>query len=181
MNAKPSDRSNKQITTSQSGESELIESLKPYLKTGTEPEAISTVRRYTFQHKLHIGPIPPAEELEHLERIHPGLADRCMNMAEKEQAHRLSLDSAILSKEFTLKSTGQWLALAALALLVTVTAYLAYLGFGKESAYLGVGTIVGVVAIFVTGRHLESRALEADREEAPKPEKSRTNVARPKR
>ena len=28
MNAKPSDRSNKQITTSQSGESELIESLK---------------------------------------------------------------------------------------------------------------------------------------------------------
>ena len=37
---------------------------------------------------LHVGPLPPAEELAKYERVLPGSADRIVAMAEKEQRHR---------------------------------------------------------------------------------------------
>lgn len=38
---------------------------------------------------LHIGPLPPAEELAKYEKVLPGAADRIVAMAEREQQHRL--------------------------------------------------------------------------------------------
>ena len=40
------------------------------------------------QEIYHSGPLPPAETLEHYERIVPGAAERILSMAEKEQANR---------------------------------------------------------------------------------------------
>ena len=38
------------------------------------------------------GPIPPPGLMSAYENVHPGLADRIMTMAEKEQDHRLDMD-----------------------------------------------------------------------------------------
>jgi uncharacterized membrane protein len=106
--------------------------------------------------KSHSGPIPSAEELEHLERVKPGLAERVVVMAEKEQDMRHSATKEVISKEFSLRSNGQFLAITALLMLLIAVGYIAYLGDTKSAALLGGATIVAVVSIFVTGRWLDS-------------------------
>lgn len=107
--------------------------------------------------KSHSGPIPSAEEVEHLERTLPGAANRCFEMAEREQRHRHSITEKVVDREFRLRGRGQWLALFALILLLVVVAYLAFLGDTQAAAWLGSATIVGVVAIFATGKIIEAK------------------------
>ncbi|MFZ4687714.1 MAG: DUF2335 domain-containing protein [Polymorphobacter sp.] len=144
-----------------------MEQLQPLLKPEKAGEAVKVLRRLTMRvvSKTHSGPIPSAEELEHLERVHAGLANRIVEMAEREQSHRHGMETSIVSHEGSLHHRGQYFALIALALLLGAVAWLAYLGFGVAAASLGTATIVGVVAIFVTGR-----LLEAEPSSAPEPE-----------
>jgi uncharacterized membrane protein len=127
-----------------------LEKLKPFLR----PEKAGEARLVLTQvvSKSHSGPIPSAEELEHLERVQSGLADRVVSMAEKEQQHRHSTLESIVDKEFTFRKRGQWFMLAALILLLATVALLALLGDTKSAAWLGGATIVAVVSIIVTGR-----------------------------
>ncbi len=136
-----------------------LEQLKPLLRPDKINEAGTVLTRFQMRvvSKSHSGPIPSAEELEHLERINPGMANRCMEMAEREQSHRHQMDATLLKSEFSLRGRGQTFGLMGLALLLIVTAFLAYLGFGTEAATLGSATIIGVVGIFVTGRYFDEK------------------------
>jgi uncharacterized membrane protein len=132
-----------------------LQKLEPYLLPGTAQEARTILARIVS--KSHSGPIPSAEELEHLEQVLPGSANRCFEMAEREQLHRHGVTDKIVDREFRLRGRGQYLALAALVLLLIVVAFLAYLGDTKAAAWLGSATIVGVVAIFATGKIIEAK------------------------
>lgn len=112
--------------------------------------------------KSHSGPIPSAEELEHLERVQSGLADRVVSMAEKEQQHRHSTLESVVDKEFTFRKRGQWFMLAALILLLLAVALLALLGDTKSAAWLGGATIVAVVSVIVSGRLFDLRDDESE-------------------
>lgn len=100
----------------------------------------------------HSGPIPSADELEHLEAVLPGLADRVVSMAEREQSHRHDTMTSLLKKEFLLRERGQWFALIALTILLGAVLGIAWLGDTQSAAWLGGATIVAVISIFVTGR-----------------------------
>lgn len=147
-----------------------LEKLKPFLK----PDKTNDARLVLTQtvSKYHSGPLPPAEELEHLERILPGAANRVFEMAEREQQHRHIMGETIVTKEFALRGRGQWLAISAISLLLAAVGYLAYLGDTISAAGLGVATIVGVVGAFVTGKHIESRSEEAAEAPPEKPQKT---------
>ncbi|MBV8971971.1 MAG: DUF2335 domain-containing protein [Sphingomonadaceae bacterium] len=116
--------------------------------------------------KTHSGPIPSADELEHLERVQPGPAERCIAMAEREQAHRHPVEAKVVTTEIALRGRGQLFALIALIVLIAAVAYLASLGLGTTAASLGAATIVGVVAVFITGCHYDA-AGERTQPEAP--------------
>ena len=133
-----------------------LESLKPVIKPEKLKEARVLVARMVS--KTHSGPIPSAEELEHLESILPGSANRCFEMAEREQRHRHAMQTSIVGKEFSLRGRGQWLALAGLVLLLVVVSFLAYMGDTQAAAWLGGATIVGVVSIFATGKYIEEKS-----------------------
>ncbi len=117
--------------------------------------------------KYHSGPIPPADELEHLERVQKGLADRVVSMAEKEQNMRHTITEKIIDKEFSLRRNGQMYGLIALSLLLCAVGYIAYLGDTKSATFLGSATIIGVVSIFVLGLWIDT-----DDEETEIPEKN---------
>lgn len=72
-----------------------FEKLRPMLRPEKQSEAKLVLTRAIS--KFHSGPIPSAEEMEHLERVHPGAADRCFRMAEKEQDHRHACDRDIIA------------------------------------------------------------------------------------
>lgn len=91
-------------------------------------------------------------------------------MAEREQVHRHLIDDKIVTREFSLRGTGQYLALVALIGLLSVVSFLAYLGDTVSAAALGSATIVGVVAVFVTGRSFDAKEIassQPEREQQP--------------
>ncbi len=64
-----------------------LDELRPLLKPDKAQEADRVLTRIMTRvvSKTHIGPIPSAAELEHLDRVQPGFANRCVEMAEREQ------------------------------------------------------------------------------------------------
>lgn len=148
-----------------------LKQLLPFLKPQATQDAKLVLTRIVS--KVHRGPIPSAEELDHLERVLAGSANRCFEMAEREQAHRHAIDDKIVTREFSLRSRGQYLAVAALVCLLGVVCYLAYLGDTTAAAALGSATIVGVVAVFVTGRRYDVKEAEASQPEEKPPEQKK--------
>lgn len=148
-----------------------LKQLRPFLKPEKTQDAKLILTRIVS--KVHRGPIPSAEELDHLERVLPGSANRCFEMAEREQSHRHAIDDKIVSSEFSMRSRGQTLALAGLAGLLTAVCFLAYLGDTISAAALGSATIVGVVAVFVTGRSYDVKEAAAAQPEQTQPEQKK--------
>lgn len=134
-----------------------LKQLQPFLRPEKTQDARLILTRIVS--KVHRGPIPSAEELDHLERVLPGSAIRCFEMAEREQTHRHSIDDKIVTREFSLRGRGQYLALIGLIGLLGVVCFLAYLGDTVSAAALGSATIVGVVAVFVTGRSFDAKEI----------------------
>jgi uncharacterized membrane protein len=145
-----------------------FQQLKPLLRPDKAQDAKLVLTRMVS--KSHRGPIPSAEELEHLEQVLPGSANRCFEMAEREQAHRHTVEKTIVDREFTLRGRGQWLAIAGLILLLLVVGYLASEGDTVSAAALGSATIIGVVAIFVTGRRYDAKENGGSSKPDPEPE-----------
>jgi uncharacterized membrane protein len=125
--------------------------------------------------KSHSGPIPSADELEHLERVIPGAADRVFTMAEKEQNHRHSTTDTLIVKEFALRTKGQNLGIVFATLLLLTVGFIAYLGDTKSAAILGGATIVAGVSIFVTGRWIDSSGSSNEEPVSEKPQPRNNN------
>jgi len=53
------------------------------------------------------GPLPPASEFEHYERVCPGAADRILAMAEKEESHRHETEDRIVNSVIKQTKVGQ--------------------------------------------------------------------------
>jgi uncharacterized membrane protein len=71
------------------------------------------------------GPLPPASEFEHYERVCPGAADRILAMAEKEESHRHETEDRIVNSVIKQTKVGQVFAFSiALGSLGTVIASL---------------------------------------------------------
>ena len=60
-----------------------------------------------IQHVQFQGPIPPPDALASYENLQTGLADRIVRMAEAEQSHRHSLETAVTTRSFDEARRGQ--------------------------------------------------------------------------
>lgn len=108
---------------------------------------------------LFIGPLPAPEILEKYEQIHPGLAERILMMAEKEQDARLNNNRTLIEMERrNLRSTNwniiraQLFALLSVLIIVGLCAYFAWLGNVAEASSSAKWIIVGLATAFITGR-----------------------------
>lgn len=61
--------------------------------------AVTTFAAQETRISSHSGPLPSPETLAAYERLHPGSTERIFQMAEKEQANRLGLESMQLSAD----------------------------------------------------------------------------------
>ncbi len=110
---------------------------------------------------LYAGPIPPPEALAHYEDVLPGLADRIMAEAERQQAHRQALETSVVQHEARRSMAGLFVGgFVALAAIV-VAGVLAAQGqqwFGIATA---LATIVSLAGVFVHGTQNRSRERAA--------------------
>lgn len=108
--------------------------------------------------KVHSGPLPPPEDFEHYNRVLPGGAERIMQLTEREQAHRHKQEARLITNEYVSRFLGQVGALLALAMLVALVAFCAYIGQPIAAAVI---TAIGVIAIAFL-KHNAQRAAQED-------------------
>lgn len=116
------------------------------------------------------GPLPPPELLAAYDDVHPGLAERIVAMAEKEQTFGHEITHAALNAENDEHRRGQHY-----ALIGSIVAFLCSFGLGVVGAttaatVVGGATVVSLVTAFILGRKLSHNppATEPPTEEKPK-------------
>lgn len=100
----------------------------------------------------HRGPLPPPEQLRAYDEVRPGLADRIVSMAEREQQHRHTMQAESIRGGLNLSRRGQHYGLG-IALTVLVAAVILVLT-GHEAAGIVIASVdlVSLAAVFVFGR-----------------------------
>lgn len=117
----------------------------------------------------HRGWLPPPKMLAQYNAVLPGLAERIVAMPEREQAHRhIFLDSEY-ERQFKLRQRGQTLAMAGMVIIMAFSVFLALSGHAEWAAKVVIGTLVGIVGIFVTGRFLDFKAAAAEENNEQQP------------
>ncbi|WP_375427923.1 DUF2335 domain-containing protein [uncultured Sphingomonas sp.] len=112
----------------------------------------------------HSGPLPRARDLAEYKQVDASFAERIVRMAEKEQDHLHAVEMTVIERDHRLKSRGQQFALAAAFMILLFAAYLAFTGNTDMAGKVAIGTLIGVVGIFVSGRVVDAVA-ERGREE----------------
>lgn len=131
---------------------EVLEQLAPLIPAENLPKAELILAQISQTTTRHSGPLPPARELADYKAIDPSFAERIMQMAEREQAARHAIPNDLMKREYALKSRGQHYALALAVFILLFAGYLAYLGDTAMAGKVAIGTLVGIVGIFVVGK-----------------------------
>ncbi len=115
----------------------LLEQLPPEKR-----EETIAIARHT---SLHIGPIPPASEMEEYAKVLKDAPDRILQMAEKEQER-----SIYMSKQFdAYKTRGQWFALLIVIAAFLLNAYLATIGHAALGTIISGTTLGSIIWAFI--------------------------------
>lgn len=113
------------------------------------------------------GPLPPAQELMRYEQVHPGLAERIVGMAEREQAHRHRLEQAEVEEPFRLGRRGQVCATLVVALVLGFCGYLAAIDHAVVAGFIAALDVLGLVIVFITGQAPAGRRKEDEPADGP--------------
>lgn len=103
------------------------------------------------------GPLPPPEILAHYNEVVKDGAERIMKMAENQATHRMTLENKAITSQLSQSMKGQIFGFIIALLLISSSVYLAVSGSQGLAKILGGSTILGLVAIFVTGKYLQGK------------------------
>ncbi|HCM1919156.1 TPA: DUF2335 domain-containing protein [Salmonella enterica subsp. salamae serovar 28:r:e,n,z15] len=126
------------------------------------PEVLSrvletpTVQAIVLKHFQ--GPVPPPAMLKEYDDVIPGLANRLVELTEKEQAHRHQTEAATLN----IARRGQTMAFGVVLIII-----LAAILFGLNGNTVLAGILVGIdlaalVAAFIAGKHYSDKSSSDD-------------------
>lgn len=113
---------------------------------------------------VFVGPLPTPDALEKYEEIHPGIAERILQMAEKEQAERhLQQQKLIEMEKQNLRSLNwniiraQIFALLSVIIISGLCTYFAFLGKVEVAGDTAKWVIASLAAVFITGRLVQKK------------------------
>jgi uncharacterized membrane protein len=113
---------------------------------------------------LFIGPLPTPDALEKYEQIQPGIAERILQMAEKEQAERHLQQKQVLDMERRNLRSLNWniiraqiFALLSVIIISGLCTYFAFLGSVEVAGDTAKWVIASLAAVFITGRLVQKR------------------------
>ncbi len=142
---------------------EALQRLEPYVAPENRARVEMIVEETIGEVVHHSGPLPRAADLASYNDIDPTFAERIVQMAEREQRHRHSLPTEIMSRDYAVKSRGQHYALVLASIIILFAGYLAWLGDTDMAGKVVICTLAGIVGIFVGGRL--SEAIERRKDE----------------
>ncbi len=98
------------------------------------------------------GPLPPSDEIKVYSEVIPNGGERLMATVEKQLDHRIAIENKGVKRSFNQSSTGQWMAFAIALAFGYIAWDLAKTGHDTVASVLGGFDIVGLVAVFITGK-----------------------------
>lgn len=152
------------------------ESELPFYPSGYSPEVEETdtgyEERYLAVERSHQGPIPCPEDLDYYSQVLPDAPDRILRMAEQNAQSlrdltqlRLASQNAIESNRHKEVSAGQKTGLLAVGIMAIVAIVALILKYPWVAGTICSTTIIGVAAVFVTGRNTQEHKNSGDIEE----------------
>lgn len=77
-----------------------------HLQKSIQPSQNKQEIQAAFSHVEYSGPLPPPDSLRGYEEVLPGAAERIFAASEKEQAHRMELESLMVNSEISNSERG---------------------------------------------------------------------------
>jgi uncharacterized membrane protein len=118
-------------------------------------EILKSISVTMIQERSHSGPLPDADTLIQYNSVIPDGADRIMKMAEKQQEHRMNLESTVILSQSKQSNLGQWFGLIIGLVGIGCGTFLAYCGETTVGGIIAGGTVVSLVSVFVIGKKLQ--------------------------
>ena len=134
-----------------------LSSVNPNIFKGVPPskknEIIQAIRKVSITtERHHSGPLPDAETITQYNAVIPNGADRIMQMAEKQQDHRMQLENKAIKHQLSESSRGQIFGFVLCLISLSIAGYLVYTDREISGSLLGGSTIVSLTTIFVLGK-----------------------------
>lgn len=119
----------------------------------TAPSGLRAVAAFGQQTTTEVyrGPIPPPELLKQYDAVVPGAADRILQMAERQSAHRQRIEIIAVEHEVRSSRFGQGGAVFIATLGITARAYIASRGQTVAGTSVIGGTIGVIASAYLTG------------------------------
>ncbi|HET9105796.1 MAG TPA: DUF2335 domain-containing protein [Steroidobacteraceae bacterium] len=118
----------------------------------TQPNRLERQQAVLFQAQRS-GPLPAPAELEHYDRIVPGMAERILRLTEQERAHREEQERNALAANIANAGRGQWLGgITILAAIVGAVVIVALHGPWQAAVALVGVPLLGAVQALIRGR-----------------------------
>jgi uncharacterized membrane protein len=142
----------------------------PESQLGRFAELIPEERRREFLSVMettisHRGWLPPPHMLAEYNAVLPGLAERIVQMPEREQAFRHEIFRGEGKREFTLKRWGQHYAIISMLIVIGFAVFLTFMGEPAWASRVVIATLAVIVGIFITGKVADLQAAKAERHE----------------
>ncbi|EPM1459856.1 DUF2335 domain-containing protein [Elizabethkingia anophelis] len=137
-----------------------IEEVDPSVLEGMslkEKEILLKAVRVTsiMQASHYSGPLPRPEDMEKYNQIIPNGADRIMQMAEKQNDHRISIEKQAVAANNSDSRLGQIFAFILALFCIGSSVYLGMNGQPWLGGVLGGSTLVALATVFIVGRKLQ--------------------------
>ena len=111
--------------------------------------------------EMYSGPIPPPEALARYEEIQSGAADRILKMAEKQQEHRMALETKAIGGQDDQSKRGQIFGFIAIFLCIGAAVFFAVVcNMTKFAATFLTVTMVTLVGLFLSGKNVMKKDLK---------------------
>lgn len=146
-----------------------LQQVPPHVSEQPEgsPHTVMMGHGFAMQVQAHEGPLPSPSVLKAYEAICPGAMDRILQLAEREQQHRLDCEQQALSAniddakaERAAECRGQWQAFVLCFASIASGVILALLGQPIPGSLLAGATMLGVAAVFITRKLFSSKVQE---------------------
>ena len=98
------------------------------------------------------GPVPHPKIIREYEAVLPGSADRILKMAEKQQEHRIVLETKNIDNHLKINRRGQIFGFVVFILGIILSLIFALLDMKTFAGIFATGTVVVIITLFINGK-----------------------------
>ena len=132
---------------------------KQFVQALAKPSETTAQFAITAQH--FSGPLPPPEMLRKYEDLMPGSAERLVSMAERQSQHRQAIELKVIQSSCTNERLGTIFGFIICLIALGAGMYAATKGKDAFGIAAVVGSLGGLVAVFVYGKSQQRKDLQA--------------------